>query len=77
MAGNSSTTWGNQAMDGNNFKSITILMFIAAGALLFFILFMVSSFSKQGSMSAIYSCWIRARGIPCLLTVVWKYFKLK
>ena len=28
-------------MNGNNFKSITILMFIAAGALAFLILFMV------------------------------------
>jgi len=40
MAGKNDSTWENQAMEGNNFKSITILMFIAAGALAFFILFM-------------------------------------
>ena len=41
MAGGNSTTWTDQTMNGNNFKSITILMFIAAGALAFLILFMV------------------------------------
>jgi len=42
MAGknDSDSTWAIQTMEGNNFKSITILMFIAAGALAFFILFM-------------------------------------
>ena len=41
MAGQNSSTWTDQTMNGNQMKSITILILIAAGALIFLILFMV------------------------------------
>ena len=55
MAGKNDSTWENQAMEGNNFKSITILMFIAAGALAFFILFMVSIAGEKYFLKSILS----------------------
>ena len=50
MANPNGTIWADQTMDGHSFKSITILMFIAAGALAFFILFIVSRACFIGPM---------------------------